>query len=62
MKALLSFLQSRADDEQLKAEATLVEAWQALYEAKYTGRVYIDFAQGKPKAFQIPSTAVVRLI
>jgi hypothetical protein len=43
-------------------EATLPDALQTLYETKFTGRVYVDFAQGQPKAVQIPACATVKLI
>lgn len=40
---------------------TFQGALDALYTSRFTGRVYLDFGQGVPKALSLPNPVQVRL-
>lgn len=48
-------------DSQPAPRTTFAEALEALYTSRFTGRVYLDFAEGVPKALAIPNPIGVQL-
>ncbi len=42
--------------------ATLLDALTTLFQQKFTGRIWVDFAEGRPKGISVPNPVSIKLV
>lgn len=61
LQALVHTVKARQMEAETRPSASFAELLEALYQAGFTGRVYVDFGQGVPTHVSLPNPIGVKI-